>query len=71
VTLTRSQVRVLVELSRDGATNRQIAERLGVTEQNIKFHLMNIMALVGCKTRTALALWWVREGRSAHIGKPT
>jgi LuxR family maltose regulon positive regulatory protein len=37
----------------DGASNKLIARRLGVTENTIKFHLRNIYAKLGVSSRKA------------------
>ena len=39
-----------------GLRNRDIAERMGVTEGTVKFYLHNVFAKVGVTTRTELAL---------------
>ena len=55
--------RVVAELARDGATNAELAARLFLAEQTVKFHLMNAMQQTGTANRTALALWWIRGGQ--------
>lgn len=66
LTVTRAQARVIEELCREGAVNAVIAERLGVTEQTVKFHVGNAIRAVDARTRTGLALWWLRGGRYQH-----
>lgn len=36
----------------DGLRNRQIAQRLGITEHTVKFHLAAIFGKLGASTRT-------------------
>jgi DNA-binding CsgD family transcriptional regulator len=38
-----------------GATNRRIAERLGMAERSVKYHLTAIFNILGVKNRAALA----------------
>ena len=61
--LTEGQRRVVRELARDGASNREIAARLFVTERTVKWHLANASHTAGVQSRTALALWWIRHGQ--------
>ena len=63
--------RVVAELCRDGATNAQIAARLGVTEDTVKSQLRVAMGATGAETRTALALAVARgELRVLASSKP-
>jgi two-component system, NarL family, nitrate/nitrite response regulator NarL len=48
--------RELVSLVRQGLRNREIAERLGVTEGTIKVYLHNVFEKVGVSSRTELAI---------------
>ena len=58
-TLSVKQAEVL-QLAADGLSTRAIAERLGVTEQTVKFHLGNAYKKLGVKNR-AQAVRWVME----------
>jgi DNA-binding NarL/FixJ family response regulator len=49
--LSEKEVAVLVELCH-GYTNKQIAVRLWLSEQTVKFHLRNIYRKLGIKSRT-------------------
>jgi DNA-binding NarL/FixJ family response regulator len=49
--LSAKEVAVLVELC-GGHTNKQIAARLWLSEQTVKFHLRNIYRKLGIKSRT-------------------
>lgn len=46
----------VAELTARGLTNRQIAQRLGVTVDTVKKHLTQALAKTGCASRTQLAL---------------
>ena len=48
--------RELVELVRQGLRNRDIAQRLGVTEGTVKVYLHSIFDKVGVGSRTELAI---------------
>lgn len=52
----------MLTLIADGATNRQIARQLGVTERTARTHVSNILSKLGLAWRTHAALWAVREG---------
>ena len=53
--LTASQARVLEQLS-DGSGNRQIAERLGISEGTVKIHVSAIMKVLQVENRAEAAL---------------
>jgi DNA-binding NarL/FixJ family response regulator len=65
--LTARQVRVLA-LVAEGLTNRQIADRLGVTPQTVGLHLSRTYRVIGVANRTAAARWAARAG---VVGAPT
>ena len=54
--------REVLTLIADGATNRQIARQLTVTERTARTHVSNILGKLGLTSRTQAALWAVREG---------
>lgn len=56
VQLTRRERDVVAELACDGASNAEIAERLGITEDTVKTVMRNALAAVGSANRTALAV---------------
>ncbi len=45
-----------------GATNREIAAALGISENTVKYHLKHILAKLHAQSRTEVALRAVREG---------
>lgn len=59
--LTPREREVVVRIA-EGATNRQIATHLRVTERTARTHVSNILAKLGLSSRTQAAMWAVREG---------
>jgi DNA-binding NarL/FixJ family response regulator len=59
--LTRREREVL-GLVAQGASNRQIAETLVVSERTARTHVSAILGKLGLASRTQAALWAVREG---------
>ena len=60
--------REVLTLIAEGATNRQIARRLSVTERTTRTHVSNILGKLGLTSRTQAALWAVREGLAPGRG---
>ena len=60
--------REVLTLIAEGATNRQIARRLSVTERTARTHVSNILGKLGLTSRTQAALWAVREGLAPGRG---
>jgi DNA-binding NarL/FixJ family response regulator len=54
--LTRRELEMLTYIS-DGSSNREIARRLWVTEQTVKFHLSNIYRKLDVANRTEASRW--------------
>lgn len=62
ITISRAQRAVLVELTRDGANNKVIANRLGLSEDTIKSHIKAVLAkLPHINDRCALAVALLRR----------
>jgi len=59
--LTPRELEVLQSLV-DGATNRAIAQRLGISEHTIKFHVNAILAKLGAQSRTEAVVRGIRLG---------
>ncbi len=59
--LTARDLEVL-EYVASGATNREIAERLCITENTVKIHLHNILEKLHVENRIQAAMYAVREG---------
>jgi LuxR family maltose regulon positive regulatory protein len=61
--LTSREREVLTELAKDGASNKVLAQRMGISESTLKFHLSAAMKVAGTHTRVGLVLWWIRTGQ--------
>lgn len=59
--LTEREKEVL-GLVAEGATNRDIAARLSVTENTVKYHLKNILEKLHLRNRAQAAAWAMRSG---------
>ncbi|TVR92822.1 MAG: DNA-binding response regulator [Trueperaceae bacterium] len=59
--LTERELEVLQQLAH-GATNKSIAQALGVGEATVKTHVSSVLAKLGLKSRTQAALHALREG---------
>ena len=64
--LTPAEWRVL-EALRDGSTNAEVATRLGISRDTVKYHVSNMLAKLGLDDRRALAAWRP-EGRRGRLG---
>jgi DNA-binding NarL/FixJ family response regulator len=60
-TLTPRETQVL-ELLAEGLPNRAIAERLGISDQTVKFHVASISGKLGASNRTDAVRRAVRRG---------
>ena len=63
LTLRQQEVAVLVA---HGLTNRQIAERLVVSERAAAAHVENILNKLGVSSRTQIAVWASERGLLAQ-----
>jgi two-component system nitrate/nitrite response regulator NarL len=52
----------VLQLVCEGATNREIAERLIVSEHTVKVHLRNILNKLNLRNRQQVAAYAVHEG---------
>lgn len=59
--LTTRELEV-VQLLSDGLTNKEIAQRLGISDHTVKFHLNGIMGKLGVDTRTEAVVHAARLG---------
>ena len=54
--LTKREIEILKRIA-GGATNRQVAEQLFISEKTVGRHLANIYTKLGVSSRTAAAAW--------------
>ena len=54
--LTKRELEILTAIAR-GATNRQVAQQIFISEKTVARHLANIYAKLGVSSRTAAAAW--------------
>ncbi len=60
--LTPRESEVLA-LLREGLTNEQIADRLGISRDGVKYHVFEILSKLGVATRQDAAAWEPEEMR--------
>jgi sugar lactone lactonase YvrE len=53
-----------------GLSNRQIAERLVISERTAEAHVEHIRAKLDCRSRAQVAAWFVETSRRANGGEP-
>lgn len=61
IPLTQREIEILILLT-NGATNREIAEKVMVTEGTVKNHVSNILKRLNLRDRTQAAVYAVRSG---------
>ena len=61
-TLLTEREREVLRLVSQGATNREIAQTLWLSQKTIKNHLTHIFEKLGVSDRTQAALWAIRSG---------
>jgi DNA-binding CsgD family transcriptional regulator len=66
LTISPAEERVLVLLL-DGSSNRQIAARLGLSPRTVESHIGAMFDKTGCRNRSQLLLWGLRQGRTNHV----
>jgi len=59
--LTRRETEILNCLTA-GASNKQIARDLGITEATVKIHMKSLIRKIGVQNRTQAALWAINTG---------
>ena len=59
--------REVLQLVCQGATNREIAERLIVSEHTVKVHLRNILSKLNLRNRQQVAAYAVQEGLVTEV----
>ena len=57
----------MLRLVVDGLLNKQIAQRLGITERTVKAHLTSAYQRIGVADRTQAALWVQRHDLGGSV----
>ncbi len=64
-TPTAREMEILAQVA-EGLTNAQIAHRLRVSDNTVKFHLQNLYLKLGVRNRTEATAWFLREHRAGR-----
>jgi len=64
--LTQQELEIIKLLAK-GATNKELAERLFITENTVKVHLKNILGKLGLRNRQQVAAYAVQQGLVTEI----
>jgi DNA-binding NarL/FixJ family response regulator len=67
--LTHRECEVLAYMG-EGFTNKQIAERMGISYETVKEHVQHILQKVGVVDRTQAVYWGLRKGVISQDGQP-
>lgn len=68
--LTRREEEIL-RLAAEGLSNAELANKLWVTEQTIKFHLSNVYRKLGVSNRTEASRWAIAHGVADSVSQLT
>ena len=63
--LTEREREVLEQIAR-GLTNREIAEKMFISEKTVKTHVSNLLDKLGLEDRTRAAIWALKHGMGAE-----
>ena len=61
-TLSAREAEVLTAVA-EGLTNAEVADRLHISENTVKFHLQNIYQRLGVANRTEASRWFMEQQR--------
>lgn len=68
--LTAQEERILAHIA-EGLTNRQIAEKMYLSEKTVKNYVSNLLSKLGMSRRTEAAVYAVRRGTTPTAGDST
>ena len=58
--------RAVLDLIARGLTNREIAEKMVISEKTVKTHVSNVLDKLGLEDRTRAAIWALKHGLGAE-----
>jgi DNA-binding NarL/FixJ family response regulator len=59
--LAHREIEIVVALA-EGLTNREIAERVGISEDAVASDLSRVLRKLGLRNRVQVAVWAVKQG---------
>jgi DNA-binding NarL/FixJ family response regulator len=59
--LSQHEIEIVVALA-EGLTNREIAERVGISEDAVASDLSRVLRKLGLRNRVQVAVWAVKQG---------
>jgi len=59
--LSHREIEIVVALA-EGLTNREIAERVGISEDAVASDLSRVLRKLGLRNRVQVAVWAVKQG---------
>ena len=59
--LAHREIEIVVALA-EGLTNREIAERVGISEDAVAFDRSRVLRKLGLRNRVQVAVWAVKQG---------
>ena len=59
--LSHREIEIVVALA-EGLTNREIAERVGISEDAVAFDLSRVLRKLVLRNRVQVAVWAVKQG---------
>jgi DNA-binding NarL/FixJ family response regulator len=63
--LLTDREREVLDLIAHGSTNREIAEKMVISEKTVKTHVSNLLDKLGLEDRTRAAIWALKHGLGA------
>ncbi|MEK7777004.1 MAG: response regulator transcription factor [Chloroflexota bacterium] len=68
--LLSSREQDVLTLVAQGLTNKEVADRLYISENTVKYHMKNILDKLHLQNRAQVIAWAARQGRNAPAAPP-